>query len=132
MIEYEVTAKDLHKRLASLDQYPEIAGRHSRRAMSDSVKALSRVARSVAPQGATGELRAGIDHEMWMASDQTLAGRVVDRTFYALWVEFGTVRMRGRHFLYRAYVQTQRAILQAFTEAMRRIFAELGGNRAAG
>jgi HK97 gp10 family phage protein len=132
MIEYGITVSGVDEQLARLRAYDEIADHHLMRAMSDSVKAVARVTRSLAPVGATGQLRAGVDHQL-IAGREDILGRVVDRAYYGLWVEFGTVRARGRHFMWRAYLHTKRLILHAFGQALERITKELaGGGRASG
>ena len=161
MIHYEVVVKGLDEQIQRLDAYDETSQRHLRRAMSDSVKATARVTRNLAPVGATGRARAGVDHEVTggrIAGD--LAGRVVDRAFTGLWLEFGTRPhmppiakiaenlgvdrgtafliarsiarrgTRGQHFMYRAYVASKRLILTYFGDALERIASELAGRHA--
>lgn len=91
MIKYEAEVKGLDEQIQKLGAYDETSQRHLRRAMSDSVKAVARVTRNLAPMGSTGQARAGVDHEVTggrIFGD--LAGRVVDRAYTGLWLEFGT------------------------------------------
>jgi hypothetical protein len=161
MIHYEVVVEGVDEQIERLNAHDQIAQKHLRRAMSDSVKAAARVTRSLAPVGQSGRARAGVDHEVAggrIVGD--LVGRVVDRAFTGLWLEFGTRAhtppteriadnlgvsrdqgfliarsigrkgTRGRHFMYRAYVASKRLILTYFGDALERIATELGGRRA--
>jgi hypothetical protein len=162
MIRYEVVVKGLDEQISRLAAHDAIAQRHLRRAMSDSVKGIARVTRNLAPVGQSGQVRAGVDHEVTggqVVGD--LVGRVVDRAFTGLWVEFGTRAhtppaeriaenlgvtreqgfliarsigqrgTRGRHFMYRAYRASKRLVLTYFGDALERIARELGGHHAA-
>ena len=161
MMHYEVVVKGLDEQIRRLEAYDETSQKHLRRAISDSVKATARVTRQLAPMGRTGRARAGVDHEVTggqIAGD--LAGRVVDRAFTGLWLEFGTrphmppsakiaenlgvsrergfiiaasiawSGTRGKHFMYRAYVASKRLILTYFGDALERIAADLAGPHA--
>ncbi len=160
MIGYEVEVNGLEEQLARFARYDEIANKHLSRAMSDSVKAISRVTKSIAPVGASGLVRGGVEHEVLIRPAEGVMGRVIDRTFYARWVEYGTKPhgvgsdviaskfgtdqdtafliarsikrrgTRGRHFMYRAFKATERAVKQYFARALERITEDLGGRHA--
>lgn len=150
-IDYDLEIKGLDEQQRKLYRYNEIADRHNRRAMSDSVKTVGRVTRGLAP----GSLSGGVDHDVLVSVTEGVVGKVVDRIFFARWVEFGTAphgvpsdvlaeRMgketsdafaiarsikahgtRGKHFMYRAYKASIRAIKVYFERALDRITEEL-------
>src|SRR3990170_3404542 len=121
---------------------------------------VAKTTRALAPVGETGQLRAGVDHELLVGSSiGEISGRVVDRTYYALWVEFGTAypssvraiattlsgtrkaavrvartraakRTAGRHFMYRAFIATRGRVMDHFGRALDDLTAELGGRGA--
>jgi hypothetical protein len=160
MIHYDVVVEGLREAIQRLERFDAIAERHLSRAMLNSARDVAKTTRALAPVGETGQLRAGVDHELLVGSSiGEIAGRIVDRTFYSLWVEFGTAypssvraiaatitgtrkaairvartraakRTAGRHFMYRAFVATRGRVMDHFARALDDLTAELGGRGA--
>jgi hypothetical protein len=152
---YEVELRGFDEQIRRLEREDEIARRHLSRAMSDSVRGVERLTRANAPV-VSGALRAGVDHEVLIQPGEGIMGRVLDRTWYAIPVEFGArphtppgdsiaanygaapsdgflisrsikdKGTKGRFFMYRAFKSFERAILTYFERALDRIRDDLG------
>jgi hypothetical protein len=145
-VNIEVEERGFDEQIAKLKKYDQISARNNARAMSDTVKLVSRVAKALAP--GSGRIAGGIDKEIFIKAEQGVIGRVVGKTFDALWVEFGTAPhgvpseaiqqklpvdmgeafliaraiqfrgARGSHFMYRAFKSSERALMAFWKKAI--------------
>lgn len=152
MTRYEVDFEGIEEQTRKLDQSDETVRRGLMRAMSDSVKTIGRLTRSFAP----GSIAGGVDHEVMATPDEGIVGKVEAGPFTARFVEFGTDAhgvgsdviaremnvdhdeafmiarsisrkgTRGQHFMYRAFLKSQRSVKMFFDRALKRIARELG------
>lgn len=160
MIGFEVEVTGLREAIKRLERFDAISERHLKTAMDRSVRDIAKTTRVLAPMGATGRLRAEVDHELVFGSTiGEISGRVLDRAYYALWVEFGTAyradvraiaatirgtrkravrlareratkRTAPRYFMYRAFIATRGRVLQHFERALEDLTKELAGRYA--
>ena len=152
MTSFDIETRGFDEQLRKLADYEKIERKHGRRAMSDSVKIVSRIGKSLS---GSGRIAGGIDHEVLVRPTEGVVGRVVAQTFDAKWVEYGTAAhgvpseriaakipvdhdtvfliarsiqlkgTRGRFFLYRGFKASERAIKVFFGKAIERITKDL-------
>jgi hypothetical protein len=149
---YEIDTRGFDEQLRKLKDYDRIATRHTKRAMSDSVKTVARVTKILTR---SGHIAAGVDHELLIRPTEGVVGRVVNKSFDAKWFEYGTkphgvssdaiaakipvdgdtafliarsIQARGtkgKFPMYRAFKASERAIKAFFRQALDRITKDM-------